>query len=158
MFQLLLRRLVALAHIVAHVVVHVGAGQAVRVFARGAERHAVVGIGQRLQADGQVHAVRRAAADLGVQVASGQAQFECLLRGSGNAREVVQDDLVGRILAAECAIARPHHATALRGATADPQRFVGQKAAMKAGVVHHVASHLVGAVGDALGVFVVGRQ
>ena len=72
--------------------------------------------------------------------------------------DVVQDDFVGGILIAEIAITRPHHATALRRATACPDRFVGQESAVKAGVVHHVAAHLVRTVGDAVRIVLVGRQ
>ena len=154
--QLRMGGLGALAHVVAHVVVDVRTGQPQRIHPRLAQGQAVVGVRQRLQADRQVHAMRGAAADLGVQRLASQAHVHGGLRGRRDLGDVVQDHLVGRIGRTEGAVARPHQAAALRRAASRPERFAGQEEAMEARVVHDVAAHLVRRIGNAGGVAFIG--
>ena len=75
MLQLRVRSFRALTDIITHVVINIGAGQAMRIFTGFAQRQTVFRIGQRFQTDGEIHAMDCAVANLLIQCFADRAFF-----------------------------------------------------------------------------------
>ncbi|MNM86377.1 hypothetical protein D3C81_985280 [compost metagenome] len=156
--QLFAGLVIALAGVVAQRVVDIRAGQAMAIDPCLRQRQPIARVRQGLQADRKIDAEDRTATDFRIQRVAHKALLQRLVGGDRHAADVVEDDLGGRVLRAEGAVARADHAAGLRRSTAQPDRPVGNERAVETGMVEHVAPDLVGTVGDAVGVLLVGGK
>nr|GEU28266.1 hypothetical protein [Tanacetum cinerariifolium] len=147
----------SLARVVAHVVMDGRFRQAVPVLFVG-QGQAVVRIGQHFVRQHHVGRARGHAADFRVQRLADQAFFQ---RAEGHetvAGKVIEAEICTRVFRTERALRGFHDAAVDHRTHAGPVRLFECQRHGQLRVVHHVAAHLVGAVGQAVRIAQIGRH